>query len=121
MKKLTALLLVVMMLATLCVATASAAPAKKQEKAVTSIVKGANALIDLTVKIAQITPKDDGAIAKKATDIIAAATKTVAFFIGGKVDCTYTDTEIDGTVYAIDPLIVINPVPLPPPPVIKKD
>lgn len=120
MKKFTALLLVVMMLATLCVATAGAAPATKQDKALSSIVKGANALIDLTVKIAQITPKDDGAVAKKATDIIAAATKTVAFFMGAQVDCTYTDTEIDGNVYAIDPLIVVNPPhPNPAPPVKK--
>lgn len=107
MKKFTALLLVVMLLTTLFVATAGAAPAKKQEKAVTSVVKGANTLIDITVKIAQITPKNDGAAAKKATDIIAAAAKTVAFFMGGKVECTTTPTEIDGTVYEIDPLKVI--------------
>lgn len=107
MKKFTALLLVVMMLTTVFVATAGAAPARKQDKAVTSVVKSANALIDLTVKIAQLTPKNDGAAAKKATDIIAAAAKTVAFFMGSKVECTITPTTIDGVVYDIDPLKVI--------------
>lgn len=111
MKKFVSLILAIMLLSTVFVATASAGSLYKKvnsDKAVTTIVNVANKLIDTTVKIAQITKKDDGAKAKVTTDIIAGTTKLVSGLLGGEVDCVYTQTTIDNKSYNIDPLIVIN-------------
>ncbi len=112
MKKIVALILAVMLLSTACFASASACSlfAKKDNSvAVNVIVSVANKLIDTTVKIAQVTKKDDGAKAKVATDIIAGTTKFVSGLLGAEVGCEYNDKTIDGNSYSIDPLIVINP------------
>ena len=112
MKKFVALILAIVLMSSICFASASAGSLYKKVdsgKAVTTIVNVANKLIDTTVKIAQITKKDDGAKAKVATDIIAGTAKLVSGLLGGDVDCVYTQTTIDNKSYDIDPLIVINP------------
>lgn len=115
MKKFVALILTITLLSTVCFASASAGSLfgkvseTKKAVAAETVVKGANALIDLTVKIAQTTKKDDGQKAKVATDIIAGTTKLFAGLLGTEVGCEMTQETIDNKVYDIDPLIVINP------------
>lgn len=112
MKKLVALILAIVLMSSVCFASASACSLFKKvdsSKAVNAIVTAANKLIDTTVKIAQVTKKDDGAKAKVTTDIIAGTAKLVSGLLGAEVGCEYTEATIDNKSYDIDPLIVINP------------
>lgn len=102
MKKIVALILAVMLLSTVCFATAFAGKAEKT-------VEKANAKIEKVIEKAQKSAKDDGAKAQAKTDKIAEKAKEKVEKLGGEVECIYTFEEIDGVIYAIDPLIVINP------------
>lgn len=112
MKKMTALLLALVLLCACCVSTAGAECRLNKNNVKTALavvsVAGANAVINTMVKIAQKTSCDDALLVQKATDILAGTVKTAAAKAGVEVGCEYTDYIIDGHEVSIDPLIVIN-------------
>ena len=104
MKKLVSLILAIVLVCTVLVASA----AKGTDK-VTKEVEKANAKIEKIVAKAQESAKDDAAKAQAKTDKIAEKAKEKVAKMGGEVECVLTETEIDGVLCLIDPLIVINP------------
>ena len=86
-------------------------PAGPAEKAkADAIIAQANAQIYALVIAAQATPEDDTDALVAATEAIAAAAKAAVAKLGLEAACQYTTYIVDGKKVTIDPLYVVNPL-----------
>lgn len=116
-KRIVALLVAVLLIASVLVPATAEAKGKpyykvdKNYKLVVNMVECANRTIDGLVLVAKLTPYDDVDWLLCKVNQIAKTTIRNAKVLGYTVECEYETHIIDRRVVVIDPLYVVNPLP----------